>query len=184
MHAVLSEESKRAIKGTTPKQAMRDLEEAIEESVAAEWEEQAVTRRLITPEARRLLELKLHRVLVWVDVLMPSEFELGDTVVPLHDIVWDLLAKECLAEEEKEHVRKLIRKLQKHVKVNEEVLHNNELTVDEAEEIFREAVGLLRAIMNLKSLVGRKDVCPVTTRVNKRRLEDAKYWLSFLKQIT
>jgi hypothetical protein len=179
----LSEENKRAIKGTTPKQVMRDLEKAVDE-YAREPGDGTVLKRLITPEERRKLELKLHRMLVWVGVLTPFEFELGGKKVPLHDIVWDLLAKDCLTEDEKVYVRKLIYRLQRHEKVDEEVLHNNELSVGEAKEIFREASGLLRAILSLKSLVGRKDVCPVKTKTNRRRLEEAKYWLSFLKQIS
>jgi hypothetical protein len=184
MLPALSEENRRAIKGTTPKQVMRDLEEVVGKAAGEEAEGATVTRRLITIEERNKLELKLHRMLVWVGVLMPFEFELGGKKVPLHDIVWDLLAKDCLTEDEKEYVRKLIYKLQKHEKVDEEVLHNNELTVGEADQIFREASGLMRAILSLKSLVGRKDVCSVKTRTNKRRLEEAKYWLNFLKQIT
>ncbi len=180
----LSEENRRAIKGTRPKQVMSDLEEAVDEATGEEAGEAAVARPLITPEERLKLELKLHRMLVWVGVLTPFEFELGDRKVPLHDIVWDLLAKECLSEEEKKYVCKLIHKLQKHERVDEDVLHNNELTVDEAQAIFEEASGLLRAILSLKSLVGRKDMCPVKASTNKRRLEDAKYWLGFLKQIT
>jgi Family of unknown function (DUF5788) len=183
MPVELSEESRRAIGGTTPKQVMEDLEKAVHE--AAEVPEGGtVTQRLITPEERRRMELKLHRMLVWVGVLTPFEFELGGKVVPLHDIVWDLLAKDCLTEDEKEYVRKLIYKLQAHERVDEEVLHNNALTVKEAKKIFREASGLLRAILSLKALVGRKDVCAIKTKVNKRRLEEAKYWLGFLKQIT
>ncbi|AFC99527.1 hypothetical protein Mtc_0763 [Methanocella conradii HZ254] len=177
----LSEENRRAIKGTTPKQAVKDVENAVCEAVK---EEKRGERRLITPEERAKLELKLHRLLVWVGVITPFEFELGGRKVPLHDIVWDLLAKDCLTEEEKEYVNKLIDKLQKHEKVNEEILHSHELTEEEADAIFNETAGLLRAIVSLKSLVGRKDTCPVRERVNKRRLEEAKYWLSFLRQIT
>ncbi len=178
----LSEENKSAIKGTTPKQVMRDLKKAVDES--QEVAGGTIVKRLITPEERRRLELKLHRMLVWVGVLTPFEFELGKRKVPLHDIVWDLLAKDCLTEDEKEYVRKLIYRLQRHEQVDEEALHNSELTVGEANDIFREASGLLRAILSLKSLVGRKDVCPVKTKTNKRRLEEAKYWLNFLKQIS
>ncbi len=182
MLPALSEENQKAIEGTTPKQVMRDLREAVDG--AHEAGAGAARQRLITPEERRRLELKLHRMLVWVGVLTPFEFELGHKKVPLHDIVWDLLAKECLTEDEKEYVRKLIYRLQKHEKVDEEVLHTHELTVEEANDIFREASGLLRAILSLKSLVGRKDTCPVKTRTSKRRLEEAKYWLNFLKQIS
>ncbi len=139
---------------------------------------------LITPEERRNLELRLHRMLVWVGVMMPFEFDLGGKKVPLHEIVWDLLSKDCLTEEEKESVRKLLWKLAAHEKADEEILHNNALTQDQAKKIFREAAGLLRAIMSLKSLVGEKEYCNLRSTASRRRVEDAKYWLGFLKQIT
>jgi hypothetical protein len=173
----LTQESRSVIDGTTPKGVLRDLK-------AATRKYGREAQRPITPEERRRLELKLHRMLVWVGVLTPFEFELGGRVVPLHDIVWDLLAKDCLTDEEKEYVRKLINRLQKHEHFDEEVLHNSQLTVAEADVIFKEASGLLRAILSLKSLVGRKDTCALKTRTSQRRLEEAKYWLGFLKQIT
>jgi hypothetical protein len=111
MLAELSEESQRAIKGTTPAGAMKDLEEALEDYGRGE-------QRLVTPEERRRLELKLHRMLVWVGVLTPFEFELGGKTLPLHEIVWDLLAKDCLSEDEKEYVSKLIYKLQAHERID------------------------------------------------------------------
>lgn len=187
MTAVLSDESLKAIKGTTPEGALRDLRGALQdygEERKVSRKKKAGTGRLITPEERKALELKLHRLLVWVGVLTPFEFELGGKMVPLHEIVWDLLAKDCLTEDEKEYVRKLIDRLQAHEKVDEEVLHNNRLTADDAEEVFAEAAGLMRAILSLKSLVGQKDVCAIKGSSNRRRLEDARYWLDFLKQIS
>jgi hypothetical protein len=123
-------------------------------------------------------------MLVWVGVMTPLEFEIGGKTVPLHEIVWDLLSKECVTEEEKESVRKLIWKLTAHEKADEEILHKNALTGDEAKAIFREAAGLLRAIMSLKSLVGEKEYCNLRSTASRRRVEDARYWLGFLKQIT
>jgi hypothetical protein len=187
MTAVLSDESLGAIKGTTPGGVVHDLKDAAREYEHTEEEpgtQETSATRLITPKERKALELKLHRLFVWVGVLTPFEFELGGKKVPLHEIIWDLLAKDCLTEDEKEYVRKLIYKLQAHEKVDEKVLHNNRLTVEDAEEVFSEASGLLRAILDLKSLVGQKDVCTIKDSSNKRRLADAQYWLGFLKQIS
>jgi hypothetical protein len=186
MTTVLSDESLRAIKGTTPGSALRDIKEAVKDYGQEEEADKKGSNkaRLITPEERKTLELKLHRLLVWVGVLTPFEFEIGGRSVPLHEIVWDLLAKDCLTEDEKEYVRNLIYKLQAHEKVDEEVLHSNRLTVSEADQIFSEASGLMRAILSLKSLVGQKDTCAIKTSTNRRRLEDAQYWLGFLKQIS
>ncbi len=184
MTTKLSDESLEAIKNTTPKQALNDIREAVDHYTQDGEQNDATSAPLITPEQRKKLELKLHRMLVWVGVLTPFEFELGGKKVPLHDIVWDLLAKDCLSDDEKEYVSKLIYKLQAHEKIDEEVLHNNRLTNDEAEDIFHEASGLLRAILSLKTLVGQKDSCTIKRSTNQRRLEDANYWLSFLRQIT
>lgn len=175
--ASLSDESRRAIDGTTPGGVLEDIKQ-----LKKEYSQDS--GRLITPEERRTLELRLHRMLVWVGVLTPFEFELGDKKLPLHEIVWDLLAKDCLTEEEKEYVRKLIAKLAAHERIDEDALHNSALTEKEAEDIFHEASGLMRAILSLKSLVGQKNACPVKHSVNRRRVEDAQSWLNFLKQIT
>jgi hypothetical protein len=173
----LSDDSRRAIDGTTPGGVIEDIDK-LKKDYRKDGD------RLITPEERRKLELRLHRMLVWVGVLTPFEFELGRKKLPLHEIVWDLLAKDCLTEDEKEYVRKLIMKISAHEKVDEEVLHNNELTEREAKKIFREASGLMRAILSLKSLVGQKNTCTIKHNVNRRRVEEAQSWLNFLKQIT
>jgi hypothetical protein len=187
MQQVIDEQSRRAIKGTSPSGVLKDVRAMKKEYGKAKAKEEpapAEKRRLITPEERKKLELRLHRMLVWVGVMTPFEFELGGQKVPLHEIVWDLLSKECLTEEEKEYVRKLIWKLMAHEKADEEILHKNALTQDEAKKIFQEAAGLMRAIMSLKSLVGAKEFCRFRSTASRRRLEDAKYWLGFLKQIT
>jgi hypothetical protein len=178
----IDEQSRRAIKGTSPSSVLQDVRALKKEYARAT--PPAEGQPLITPEERRELELRLHRMLVWVGVMMPFEFEIGGKKVPLHEIVWDLLSKDCLTEEEKESVRKLLWKLSAHEKADEEILHNNALTQDEAKKIFREAAGLLRAIMSLKSLVGEKEYCNLRSTASRRRVEDAKYWLGFLKQIT
>lgn len=175
MKAAIHKKDLDTIEGTTPRQVLEDVRS---------MKEEARDGRMITPEERKSLELRLHRMLIWVGIMTPFEFELGDKKVPLHDIVWDLLAKECMTEEEKDWIGKLIKKLTRHAKVNEDILHNNELTVKEAHEIYEETAGLMRAIMSLKSLVGGKNFCNIRQSANRRRIEDAQYWLGFLKQIT
>jgi Family of unknown function (DUF5788) len=182
MPQAIDDQSRRAIKGTSPSSVMQDVQALKKEY--GRTGTSAEGQRLITPEERRDLELRLHRMLVWVGVMTPFEFELGGKKVPLHEIVWDLLSKDCLTEEEKESIRKLLWKLMAHEKADEEILHNNALTQDQAKKIFREAAGLLRAIMSLKSLVGEKEYCNLRSTASRRRVEDAKYWLGFLKQIT
>ena len=175
-----------AIKGTKPGEVLRDVRKLKKERVRPEAPQVLLPpeKRMITPEERRDLELRLHRLLVWVGVMTPLEFELKGQKLPLHDIVWDLLSKDCLTEDEKEDVRRLIWQLMKHEKTNEEILHNSDLTLEEAKEIYKEAAGLLRAIMSLKSLVGRKDRCTLRHVTNRRRVEEAQNWLAFIKELT
>jgi hypothetical protein len=183
MSQVIDQQSRRAIKGTSPSAVLQDIR-ALKTEYGKAGPSPVERQPLITPEERRKLELRLHRMLVWVGVMTPLEFEIGGKKVPLHDIVWDLLSKECLTEEEKESARKLIWKLMAHEKTDEDILHKNALTRDEAKDIFHEAAGLLRAIMSLKSLVGEKEYCNFRSTASRRRVEDARYWLGFLKQIT
>jgi len=183
MQETIDEQSRQAIKGTTPAGVLQDVR-ALKKDYGKARPSPPAGERLITPQERKRLELRLHRLLVWVGVMTPFEFEIDGKKVPLHAIVWDLLSKDCLTEEEKENVRKLIRRLSAHEKADEDILHRNELTEREAKSIFREAAGLLRAIMSLKSLVGEKEYCNVRSTASRRRVEDAKYWLNFLKQIT
>ena len=183
MSQAIDDQSMRAIRGTSPSAVLQDVR-ALKTAYGKAGPLPAEGQPLITPEERKKLELRLHRMLVWVGVMTPFEFEIGGNKVPLHEIVWDLLSKDCLTEEEKESVRKLIWKLTAHEKADEEILHKNALTRDEAKSIFREAAGLLRAIMSLKSLVGEKEYCNVRSTASRRRVEDARYWLGFLKQIT
>jgi hypothetical protein len=183
MPQAIDDQSMRAIKGTSPSGVLQDVR-ALKKEYGKAAPPSGEGQTLITPEERRKLELRLHRMLVWVGVMTPFEYELGGKKVPLHEIVWDLLSKECLTEEEKESIRKLLWKLMAHEKADEEILHKNALTREEARDIFHEAAGLLRAIMSLKSLVGEKEYCNVRSTASRRRVEDAKYWLGFLKQIT
>lgn len=178
-----------AIKGTKPGEVLRDVRRlkrdfSRPEAVEASQAPLPPVRRSITPEERRDLELRLHRMLVWVGVMTPLEFELKGQKLPLHDIIWDLLSKDCLTEDEKDDVRKLIWKLTKHERADEDILHNHDLTLEEANEIYREAAGLLRAIMSLKSMVGRKDRCTLRHVTNRRRVEEAQSWLAFIKELT
>ena len=183
MRQSIDDRSLRAIEGTTPAGVLQDVRSMKKEYGKARLAPPE-ERRLITPAERKQLELRLHRLLVWVGVMTPFEFEIQGRKVPLHEIVWDLMSKECLTEEEKDNVRKLIWRLSAHEKADEEILHNNDLTPREAKQIFREAAGLLRAIMSLKSLVGEKEYCNLRSTASRRRVEDAKYWLGFLKQIS
>jgi hypothetical protein len=176
MQQAIDEQSRSAIKGTSPSGVLQD--------VRALKKEYGASQRMITPQERKRLELRLHRMLVWVGVMTPFEFDLNGQKVPLHEMVWDLLSKDCLTEDEKEDVQKLIWKLTAHEKTDEEILHRNALTQDEAKKIFQEASGLLRAIMSLKSLVSGKEYCNLRSTASRRRVEDARYWLGFLKQIT
>jgi hypothetical protein len=183
MSQAIDDQSMRAIKGTSPSAVLQDVR-ALKKEYGKAVPPPEEGQPLITPEERRKLELRLHRMLVWVGVMTPFEFEIGGRTVPLHEIVWDLLSKECLTEEEKENVRKLMWKLMAHEKADEEMLHRNALTRDEAKRIFSEAAGLLRAIMSLKTMVGEKEYCNLRSTASRRRVEDARYWLGFLKQIT
>ena len=189
MPQAISEANLKLIKGTTPREVLKDVRKMkraygrsdLNAMPSVDTVKPVV--RVITEDERREIEAKLQRLLVWVGVMTPEYFEMDGRKLPLHDIVWDLLAKDCLTEEEKKYVGKLIRKLKLHVMADEAILHSKDITMEEAKEIYREAAGLMRAIMNLKSVMGEKQFCTIKQTQSRRRIEDAQNWLNFLKQI-
>ena len=186
MQETVDSRSLKVIKGTKPSEVLRDvrgLKKGLEEPERARAP-LPPKRRTITSDERKALELSLHKMLVWVGVMTPQEFELKGQKLPLHDIVWDLLSKECLSETEKGDVEKLILRLSTHEKADEDILLKNDITLEEAHEIYMEAAGLLRAILSLKGLVSAKDRCTLRHRVNQRRVEEAQSWLAYIKQLT
>ncbi len=141
----------------------------------------------LSEEDRKTLEQKLIRTLNWIGVKIPREVELKGKKVPLKEVMWDLMSKkECFTEEEKNILSDLESALEKKFKQDIKDVGTDE-NKTEAINHYCEALGLMRAIISLKTMV-ETDKCQadkqkLSKRIMDRRKEEAENWLGFLKRI-
>ncbi|MFQ6120329.1 MAG: DUF5788 family protein [Methanosarcinales archaeon] len=143
---------------------------------------------IISEKERELFLDDLHRYLVWVGEKIPDQVKLDGKVLNLHELIWRFINKKKLSDKELEYIDKLIPLLEHKEKQDERLLETSPLICDEAEQIHDEAAGLIRAIMDLKDIEDRtiKDYKKFDTEEKRERdnkVEDARRWLNFLKQI-
>lgn len=139
---------------------------------------------LISQDEREHMLFELHRYLVWVGVVLPEEIDIDHQHIKLHDLIWKLIQKESLTENERKCVKGLIYSLEQKEQLDEERIAKAKLTRAQAEQLHSEAAGLLRAIMDLRDLeegrIKQADFDEVSTR---DRVQDARRWLDFVKQM-
>jgi hypothetical protein len=107
--------------------------------------------RLSVNEREKLLH-GLHGYMAWVGAEIPDVFEIDGTEIPLHELVWRLINKKELTEPETVGIESLIRALEEKETCDETTLAKETITREEAECLYKEASGLLRAIMDLKGI--------------------------------
>ena len=145
---------------------------------------------LISEKERELFLDDLHRYLVWVGEKIPDQVRLDGDLNPslwlgsnkqilnLHELIWRFINKKKLSDKELEYIDKLIPLLEHKEKQYERLLETSSLICDEA---------LIRAIMDLKDIEDRtiKDYKKFSSEKRERdnKVEDARRWLNFLKQI-
>ncbi|WP_321417768.1 DUF5788 family protein [uncultured Methanomethylovorans sp.] len=139
---------------------------------------------LITERERSQLLAELHTRLFWVGEKIPSFVEINGKKCKLHDLVWDLINRETISDDEKNQIDKYIAVLKEKERIDELELQTKEITREEARKLFDETAGLLRAIMDLREIEDG------TSKNNKKefheifsvqRTEEIRRWLNFLK---
>ncbi len=126
----------------------------------------------------------LHGYMAWVGAEIPDTFEIDGTEVPLHELVWRLINKKELTEHETIGIESLIRALEAKEACNETALAKETITRDEAECLYKEASGLLRAIMDLKGVEnGAQPDADVRRKVLQKKINDARGLLKFVDDV-
>jgi hypothetical protein len=136
----------------------------------------------LTEGERRKLVASLHHVLVWVGVKEPEECRIDrDTLrkdmdklhqtekdlpievhadkctVDLHRLIWRLINEKEITDEERVQIEEMIDLLEKKERQEEDVLLHEKLTHAEAQQIFNEAAGVMRSIIDLKDLLKKRE---------------------------
>ncbi len=126
----------------------------------------------------------LHGYLAWVGAEIPDVFEIDGIEIPLHEVVWRLVNKKELAESETAGIESLIRALEEKEVYDETALAKETITREEAENLYNEASGLLRAIMDLKGIEnGAHPDKDVRRKVLQKKISDARGLLKFVDDV-
>ncbi len=139
--------------------------------------------RLSVNEREKLLH-GLHGYLAWVGAEIPDVFEIDGTEIPLHELVWRLINKKELTESETAGIESLIRALEEKETCDENALARETITREEAEDLYKEASGLLRAIIDLKGIEnGAHPDKDVRRKVLQKKISDARGLLKFVDDV-
>lgn len=138
-------------------------------------------------EERNKLLWSLRSDFVWAGKKIPESVKIDGREYRLRDIVRELSEKGSLDTDKAAEIRVLIPKLKDKAKVDEELLETEELTKAEAEALYEEATGLLRASMELKDKLGgkggEKSVDEFKRMLNTQKIVDEKRFQELIKSL-
>jgi len=141
----------------------------------------------ISYQERNKLLWSLRSEFAWAGKKIPESVEIEGEEYRLLDMIRALGEKELLEPEEAAEIRALIPKLKERAKADEELLETEELTRVEAEALYEEAVGLLRAAMELKDKLegkgGEKSVDEFKRMLNTQKVVDEKRFQELIKSL-
>jgi hypothetical protein len=138
-------------------------------------------------QERNKLLWSLRSDFAWAGKKIPESVEIDGEEYRLCDMVRELGEKELLNPDETAKIRALIPKLKEKAKSNEELLETVELTRAEAQALYEEAAGLLRAAMELKGKLegkgGEKSVDEFKRMLNTQKVVDEKSFQQLLRSL-
>ncbi|MGB9927971.1 MAG: DUF5788 family protein [Methanosarcina sp.] len=138
-------------------------------------------------EERNKLLWRLRSDFAWAGKKIPDSVEIEGNEYNLKALIQELQEKKSLAPDKVQEIRLLIPKLRETAKLNEEFLETEELTRVEAEALYEEATGLLRAAMELEDrLQGKNDqksADEFKKMLNAQKLMDEKGFQKLLKDL-
>ncbi len=155
----------------------------------------------LTDEERRKLLVNLHRVLVWVGVKEPAECKINrkDLIyemdkfhqtkedlppeidaeksnIELHHLIWRLINEKEITDQEQQQILEIIDLLGKKERDEEDLLQKEKLTHKQAEQVFNETAGVVRALLDLKDLLKRKQHTDETLDLIQKKVSQTKKW--------
>lgn len=138
-------------------------------------------------QGRNKLLWSLRSEFSWAGKEIPESVEIDGEEYRLRDMFQEPGEEEILSPDDIARIRVLIPKLKEKAKADEELLETEELTVAEAEALYEEAAGLLRAAMELKDKLegkgGEKSVDEFKRMINTQKLVDEKRFQELIKSL-
>lgn len=147
---------------------------------------EADTEYISTQDRNKLL-WSLRSDFAWAGKKIPENIEIDGEGYKLGELVRELEEKGFADPNEVAKVRALIPKLKAKAEADEELLETEKLTTTEAEALYEEATGLLRAAMELKDRLegkgGEKSVDEFKRMLNAQKLIEEKRFQQLLKSL-
>lgn len=166
----------------------------------------------LTEEERKQMLENIHRSLVWIGVAIPDRLKDGREAIrmemekeslasgslppevhpekgdiDLRHLIERLISEKELTGDERTQVRELIDILGSMELQDEEKLKGSSMTRLQARELYDETAGVIRALIELKDLLKRREhgdgKADEKAEAIRRRVEDARRWNAFMKQI-
>lgn len=113
----------------------------------------------------------------------PPEMHLKNGTVDLCRLIWTLIHKKELTRKERDEIEELIHVLESKEEFDENLLREMKLTHGEAKQLHDEAIGIIRAILDLKDLLRCRNKSNIQEEMIRKKIEDAKKWRSFMEQM-
>ena len=118
---------------------------------------------------------------------MPAEVHSSQGRIELHHLIWRLINELEITENERLQIEELIDILQKKERIEEDLLKEEMLTTKQAIQLHDEAAGIIRAILELKDLLKKKEHMSssddMTEELIRRKVSEAKRWNQFMDEI-
>lgn len=135
----------------------------------------------LTPEERAKILSRFHSLLFWVGENVPDIEELDGREVPLRGVVFRFITEQQPDEDTVRSAHELARTLESKAKSLERDLRLESMERETAHRVMHEALGLLRAVDELRDLklVDRE----VKARALVAKVSDERRWLGFLQNI-
>jgi hypothetical protein len=138
----------------------------------------------LTRRERRVMMARLRRAFSWVGAKIPRKVVIDDETIPLRRLVSDFLSEPEPTDEQRELASRLLELVERKERADERrIEHDPDLTLQQARKLFDEAVGLLRAIVDLREVTEGSHRQSITDRVRKSRVDDARRWQDFVRQV-
>ena len=152
-----------------------------------EKDAEKINEEYIGYEERNKLLWSLKSEFAWEGKKIPESVEIEGQEYKLKDLIRNLGETELIDPAEAAEIKDLIPKLNEKAKADEELLETEELTKKEAEMLYEEAAGLIRAAMELKDKLegkdGEKGPDEYKKMLKTQKVLDEKGWQNFIKNL-
>lgn len=135
-----------------------------------------------TDEERKYLTGHLKSMFAFVGCVVPDTITVDGSLVPLREIVWRLLTRKTLSENDLTLARELVSVLEGQVRERRKMIEEYSLSEEEAEKIFFNACGMLKALVTLRELEKNRTK-GLDETMTEEKVRDAKQLMELIRRV-